>query len=66
LRKQGYRLVYGVQDDIVLVMVMAIDKREDSAIYQSAIARISEMLSERMKAGPHGIEPLQRISGRWL
>ena len=55
-----------MQNDIVLVMVMAIDKREDSAVYQSAIARISEMLSERMKAGPHGIEPLQRISGRWL
>ena len=52
LRKQGYRLVYGVQDDIVLVMVMAIDKREDSAVYQSAITRISEMLSKRIKAGP--------------
>lgn len=52
LRKQGYRLVYGVQDDIVLVMVLAIDKSEDSAVYQPAITRISEMLSERMKAGP--------------
>jgi mRNA interferase RelE/StbE len=52
LRKQGYRLVYGVQEDIVVVMVMAIDKREDSAVYQSAIARVSEMLSERLKAGP--------------
>ena len=52
LRKQGYRLVYGVQDDIVLVMVMAIDKREDSAVYQSAITRISEMLSKRIKVGP--------------
>jgi mRNA interferase RelE/StbE len=52
LRKQGYRLVYGVQEDIVVVMVMAIDKREDSSVYQSAIARVSEMLSERLKAGP--------------
>ena len=52
MRKQGYRLVYGVQDDIVLVMVLAIDKSEDSAVYQPAITRISEMLSERMKAGP--------------
>ena len=52
LRKQGYRMVYGVQDDIVLVMVMAIDKREDSAVYQSAVARIAQMLSERAKAGP--------------
>jgi mRNA interferase RelE/StbE len=45
-------LVYGVRDDIVVVMVMAIDKREDSAVYQSAIARVSEMLSERLKAVP--------------
>jgi len=52
LRKQGYRMVYGVQDDIVLVMVMAIDKREDSAVYHSAVARIAQMLSERAKAGP--------------
>ena len=52
LRKQGYRLVYGVQDDIVLVMVMAIDKREDNAVYQSAIARIAQMLGERAKPGP--------------
>jgi len=54
LRKQGCRLVYGVQDDIVLVMVMvmAVDKREDGAVYQSSIARVSEMLLERDKAVP--------------
>ena len=50
LRKQGYRLVYGVQEDVLVVMVMAIDKREDSAVYQSAVARISQMLVERAKA----------------
>ncbi len=49
LRKQGYRLVYGVQDDILLVMVMAVDKREDSAVYQSAMARIAEMVSDLAK-----------------
>lgn len=42
LRQQGYRLVYGVQDDLLIVMVMAVDKREDSAVYQSALARISQ------------------------
>ena len=52
LRKQGYRLVYGVQDDSVLVMVMAVDKREDSVVYQSALARVSEKLLERAKAVP--------------
>ena len=39
LRKQGYRLVYGVHDDVLTVMVMAVDKREDSAVYESAMAR---------------------------
>lgn len=42
LNKQGYRLVYGVEDDVLIVMVMAVDKREDSAVYQSAMARVTE------------------------
>jgi mRNA interferase RelE/StbE len=49
LRKQGYRLVYGIQDDILIVMVMAVDKREDSAVYQSAMTRISEKVAELLK-----------------
>ena len=39
LNKQGYRLVYGVQDDVLIVMVMAVDKREDSLVYRLAAAR---------------------------
>ena len=50
LRKQGIRLVYGVQDDILMVMVMAVDKREDGAVYQSAVAGIAEMVGELAKA----------------
>ena len=49
LRKQGYRLVYGVQDDILMVMVMAVDKREDSAVYRSAMDRLSQLISELPK-----------------
>ena len=52
LRKQGYRLVYGVEDDILVVMVMAVDKREDSAVYQSAMARLSELVADLGKAAP--------------
>lgn len=52
LRKQGYRRVYGVQDDILMVMVMAVDKREDSAVYQAAMARISELISELANVTP--------------
>jgi len=52
LRKQGYRLVYGVQDDVLIVMVMAVDKREDSAVYQSAMVRVAELVADLAKAGP--------------
>ena len=52
LRKQGYRWVYGVEDDILMVMVMAVDKREDSAVYQSAMARLSELVADLGKAAP--------------
>ena len=45
LRKQGFRLVYGVEDDALIVVVMAVDKREDSVVYQSAVARIVEKIS---------------------
>ncbi len=50
INKQGYRLVYGVQDDVLIVMVLAVDKREDSVVYQSAMARVSEKMAELAKA----------------
>ena len=50
LNKQGYRLVYGVKDDVLIVMVMAVDKREDSVVYQSAMARVTEKMAALTKA----------------
>jgi mRNA interferase RelE/StbE len=50
LNKQGSRLVYGVQDDVLIVMVMEVDKREDSVVYQSAMQRVSEKMAELAKA----------------
>jgi mRNA interferase RelE/StbE len=50
LNKQGYRLVYGVQDDVLIVMVLSVDKREDSVVYQSAMARVTEKMAELAKA----------------
>ena len=38
LKKQGYRLVYTVEDDVMVVL--AVDKREDLAAYHAAIERI--------------------------
>ena len=40
LRKQGYRLVYSVEDDALVVLVLAIEKREDMAAYRSAVERL--------------------------
>lgn len=44
LLKQGYRLVYQVQDDVLVVLVLAVAKREDLAVYRAAMER---WLSER-------------------
>jgi mRNA interferase RelE/StbE len=42
LRKQGYRLVYMVEDDMLVVLVLAIDLRENLAAYRAAITRLLE------------------------
>ena len=49
LRKQGYRLVYGVEDDVLIVMVMAVDKREDGMVYRSVLKRLVEKAAELAK-----------------
>ena len=40
LLKQGYRLVYQVEDDALVVLVLAIAKREDMVVYRAAIERL--------------------------
>jgi mRNA interferase RelE/StbE len=40
LRNAGYRLVYQVCDDRVVVMVIAVGKRENIAVYKAAKERI--------------------------
>ena len=42
LNKQGIRLVYGVEDNVLAVIVMAVDRREDGAVYKSVVARVGE------------------------
>jgi mRNA interferase RelE/StbE len=41
LRQQGVRLVYSVEDDHLLVTVIAVDKREDGVVYGSARTRLT-------------------------
>ena len=40
LRKEGYRLAYVVQDEELIVTVIAAGRREDNRIYEAAAARM--------------------------
>jgi len=40
LRKQGIRLVYHVNDNELIVLVLAVDKREKMAAYRAALNRL--------------------------
>ena len=42
LRKAGYRLVYRVDDDRIVVIVIAVGKRERSEAYKAAKGRIRD------------------------
>ena len=39
LRTVGYRLVYTVKDDVVVVYVLAVGKRENNKVYDSLATR---------------------------
>lgn len=41
LRSSGYRLVYQVIDQEVVVFIVAVDKREREAVYRKAAERLS-------------------------
>lgn len=45
LRAQGYRLVYQVRDDVLVVLVIAIDRRDKDRVYQAALKRIEDMVA---------------------
>ncbi len=50
LRQQGARLVYSVEDDHLLVTVVAVDRREGGLAYESATARLSAAAAALSKA----------------
>ena len=56
LNKQGIRLIYAVENAALIVMVMAIDKRENSLVYKSAVNRLTDKTAALLKA--HEIKPL--------
>ena len=41
LRKIGYRLVYSVEDDALVVLVLAVNRRDDLLVYTEASKRLS-------------------------
>lgn len=49
LRKQGYRLVYQVRDDTLVILVIAVDRRDKDKVYQAALARIREMVADAVE-----------------
>lgn len=44
LHQSGYRLVYKVEDDVIIVTVLAIGKRERSETYRKAMKRQDDRL----------------------
>ena len=40
LKSAGYRLVYQVEDDVLVVLVIAVGKREQNKVYNKAAKRI--------------------------
>ena len=49
LRKQGYRLVYQVRDNTLVVLVIAVDRRDKDKVYESALARIRKMVADAVE-----------------
>ena len=46
LRALGYRLVYRVEDDVLVVLVLAVGKRDREEAYRAALARLSAKLEK--------------------
>lgn len=40
LKSAGYRLVYQVEDDVLIVLVIAVGKREQNKVYKAAARRV--------------------------
>lgn len=40
LRSAGYRLVYRVEDDVLIVLVVAVGKRDRNQVYKIAAGRV--------------------------
>ena len=65
LRAQGYRLVYSVRDDVMVVTVIVVDKREDENVYRSAIRRLLDMEKQSGGKGTRTVSKRQLSRFKW-
>jgi mRNA interferase RelE/StbE len=54
LRKQGYRLVYQVRDAALVVLVIAVDRRDKDRVYQAALERIRKIIADAVETASKG------------
>ena len=40
LRAAGYRLIYQVEDDVLIIVVVAVGRRDRNAVYKAAAGRL--------------------------
>ncbi len=59
LRAQGYRLVYQVRDEVLVVLVIAIDRRDKDKVYQAALKRVGDLV-DAAGVGRSGSKPRRR------
>ena len=63
LRQVGYRLVYRVDDDTVFVTVIAVGRRNQSAVYGAAACRLTRVPWPRSAPDPLQVFTLKADSG---
>ena len=47
LRTQGFRLIYQVQDQRLIVLAISVGKRDKNAVYEAAIKRLNKLTGPR-------------------
>jgi mRNA interferase RelE/StbE len=59
LRTLGFRLVYRVCDDKLLLLTIAVGQRDKNAVYEAASGRLKALMTADMKTSSHLENPSQ-------
>ncbi len=57
LRSIGYRLVYRVDDDALILLAIAVGRRDKNAVYDAASGRLNSLIQAAMKSS---VNPTKR------